>query len=247
MITSAAIDKMVVISDLHLGNPFSREPQLAMDFMKWAASQGYHICINGDGIEVAQTSPQKILTLLPEMIRTVQAVKSFNRSIFYILGNHDMGLEHFLADWGHLKVAPHLDVTCHGAKIRIEHGHLYDPLYTRNPAMYERLTHIFGMFLRISPHFYKGWIWFEKTRTKLRERKTGIIGEPPQFKEAAREIASRGFDFVIFGHTHQPGDEELEHHKRYLNPGSWLFTCHYIEINQGKVELKQWIPAPATL
>jgi UDP-2,3-diacylglucosamine pyrophosphatase LpxH len=240
MVTSFHTDKLVVISDLHFGNPFSREPQLALEFMKWAAAQGFDICINGDGIEVAQTSPQKILSLLPDLIRAVSEVKRCGRTIYYVLGNHDVGLEHFLADWGHLKVSPHLEVTSGEAKIRIEHGHIYDPLYTFNPRFYEYMTHVFGMFLRISPHFYKGWIWFERMRTKYRAKKTGIVGEPPQFKEAAREIANRGFNFVIFGHTHQPGDEELENQKRYLNPGSWLFSCHYIEINKGQVELKQW-------
>jgi UDP-2,3-diacylglucosamine pyrophosphatase LpxH len=240
MVTSLNNEKLVVISDLHLGNPFAREPQLAMDFMKWAAAQGYHICINGDGIEIAQTSPHKILSLLPEIVRTIQEVKRHGKTVFYVLGNHDVGLEHFLADWGHLKVSHSLEVNSADARIRIEHGHIHDPLYSRNPEFYERMTYLLGFLLRISPHFYKGWIWFEKLRSRYHARHTGILGEPPHFKEAARKICQQGFDHVIFGHTHYPGDESLEHHKRYLNPGSWLFSCHYIEISDGKVELKHW-------
>ena len=71
-------------------------------------------------------------------------------------------------------------------------------------------------------------------------RRSGIIGEPPQFREAAYELSRRGFDVVVFGHTHHPGEVELENGKRYLNPGSWLLSCHYVEIQNGEVILKTW-------
>ncbi len=66
------------------------------------------------------------------------------------------------------------------------------------------------------------------------------MGEPPELAEAAREISQRGFDCVVFGHTHHPGEVLLEDNKRYLNPGSWLLSCHYVEISKGVVSLKNW-------
>jgi UDP-2,3-diacylglucosamine pyrophosphatase LpxH len=119
---------------------------------------------------------------------------------------------------------------------------LYDPFYVKYPRLYEKLTHLGGLMLFISPSFYKTWIRFEKWRAHLRAKRTGIFGEPPEFAEAAVEISKRGFDCVVFGHTHHPGEVQLEDEKRYLNPGSWLLSCHYVEINQGKVELKIWQP-----
>jgi UDP-2,3-diacylglucosamine pyrophosphatase LpxH len=240
MLTNIQTERMVVISDLHLGNPFSTTTHKALNFMKWAASQNYDIVINGDGLEMAQASKNKIIAEIPEVIRTIKSMSRYNRSIYYIIGNHDMSLENFLEDWGYFKVLPFLNVQSGQTRIRVEHGHLYDPFYVKHPWLYEKLTHLGGLFLFISPQFYKAWISFEKWRARLRAKRTGIMGEPPEFADAANEISKRGFDCVVFGHTHHPGEVSLEENRRYLNPGSWLLSCHYIEINQGKIELKSW-------
>lgn len=242
MLTNIESDRLVIISDLHLGNPFSQTTHLALKFMKWAASQNYDIVINGDGLEMAQASRKKIMQEMPEVFRTIKEIRKKKRTIYYVVGNHDMSLENFLEDWGYFKVSPFLNVTSGALRVRVEHGHLYDPFYVKYPILYEKLTHLGGLMLFISPHFYKMWINFEKWRARLRAKKTGIFGEPPEFAEAAQEISKRGFDCIVFGHTHHPGEVPLEDDKRYLNPGSWLLSCHYVEINNGKVELKNWQP-----
>ena len=247
MITNLTSEKMVIISDLHLGNPFSSTSHTAMSFIKWAAAQDFDICINGDGIEMAQASHSKIISEMPEVIRTIKSLNKERHNIYYVVGNHDMSLENFLEDWGYFKVSPFLNVKSGNARVRVEHGHLYDPFYVKHPALYEKLTHVAGILLKISPGLYKTWIAFEKWRARARAKKTGIIGEPPEFAEAAFEISQRGFDCVVFGHTHHPGEVTLKNDKRYLNPGSWLLSCHYIEINRGKVELKCWQPESNSL
>jgi UDP-2,3-diacylglucosamine pyrophosphatase LpxH len=231
---------MVVISDLHLGNPFSNTTHQCMKFIKWAAANDYDICINGDGLEMAQASYSKITTDLPEVIRTLKEIAKHKRNIYYIVGNHDMTLEHFLEDWGQLKVSPFLNINSCGHRIRVEHGHLYDPFFVKHPELYEILTRLGGLLLKISPRFYKMWISFEKWRAKARAKKSGIIGEAPEFALAAYELSRRGFDFIVFGHTHHPGVVTLENNRTYLNPGSWLLSTHYVEINRGRVELKCW-------
>lgn len=240
MITNLTTEKMVVISDLHFGNPFSTRTRYALDFIKWASAQNYDICINGDGLEMAQASYSKIISEMPEVVRTIKSLNKENNSIYYVVGNHDMGLENFLEDWGFFKVCPFLNVTSGESRVRIEHGHLYDPFFVKHPRLYEKLTHLGGLLLKISPRFYKTWIWFERWRAQLRAKKTGIIGEPPEFAEAAWELSQRGFDCIVFGHTHHPGEVQLPEGRKYLNPGSWLLSCHYVEINRGQITLKNW-------
>lgn len=106
--------------------------------------------------------------------------------------------------------------------------------------MYEALTHLAGFLLKVQPQLYKIWITFEKWQSRLRARKTGIIGEHPSFKEAAEELSRRGFDAVVFGHTHHPGISPLENGGWYLNPGSWMLSTHYVLIENGRTELKEW-------
>lgn len=231
---------MVIISDLHLGNPFSNSPHDACRFLKWAAENEYDICINGDGLEMAQASYSKMVCEMPLVIRTMKELAKYKRTFYYVVGNHDMTLEHFLEDWGQLKVTPFLNVVSGKHRIRIEHGHLYDPFFVKHPDLYELLTRLGGILLKISPSSYRWWIKFEKWRAKVRAKKTGIIGEPVEFKEAAHELSRRGFDTIIFGHTHHPGEVILYDDKKYFNSGSWLLSNHYIEINRGKVSLKVW-------
>jgi UDP-2,3-diacylglucosamine pyrophosphatase LpxH len=240
MITAIESRKMVVISDLHLGNPFSQNSKQANHFLYWAASQGYDICINGDGLEIAQASFSKLAEDLPAPIRVLREIKQMGRNVYYVVGNHDIALEHFLEDWGMLKVSPFLNVSCGDLRIRIEHGHLYDPFFVKHPDLYEFLTRFAGLLIKVHPKVYMLWIYLERFRARLRARKTKIVGEPPEFAEAAYELSRRGFDIVIFGHTHHRGDMTLPNGKKYYNSGSWMLSNHYLEITDGVVESKLW-------
>jgi UDP-2,3-diacylglucosamine pyrophosphatase LpxH len=238
MITSVKSEKMVVISDLHLGNPFSGQHRQVIHFLKWAAENGYDLCINGDGLEIAQSSFTKMVQQVPEFLRSLGELKKRGQEVYYVTGNHDIVLEHFLEDWGLFKVSPFLNVTSEKARVHIEHGHLYDPLFIKNPSLYEVLTHLGGWILKLNPNFYRLWMRFEKWRSQVRARKLGIVGEHPNFRLAAEEISRRGFDFIIFGHTHHPGEIQLQSGAIYFNPGSWLMSTHFVEIKKGSVQLK---------
>lgn len=240
MLTSAGGNKLVVISDVHLGNPLSKSRHEVINFLKWAAENEYDICINGDGLEIAQVSFHKLAIELPEIVKTLRELDRLGRKVFYIVGNHDISLEYFLEDWGALKVCPFLNYHSNDQRIRIEHGHLYDPFFINFPDLYETLTRFAGVLLAIHPNFYRLWMRFEKLLAKMRKQKSRIVGEQPEFAEAAHEISRRGFDAVIFGHTHHRGSTELPNGKHYFNSGSWLLSFDYIEITDGTILLKSW-------
>ena len=248
MITAIKAEKLMVISDLHLGNPFSKNGEDAVEFLLWAAHQGYDICINGDELEIAQASFSKLAHELPSTIKVLKEIKKIGRNVYYVVGNHDIALEHFLEDWGMVKVSPFLNVTSHESRIRIEHGHLYDPFFVKHPDLYEILTRMAGLLINVAPKVYMLWIYWERFLAGLRARKTKIVGEPPEFAEAAHELSRRGFDTIIFGHTHHRGEMTLTNQKKYYNSGSWMISCHYLEINHGRVESKFWSgPPPKSL
>lgn len=240
MITRVHSERMVVISDLHLGNPFSQAKKQVIPFLRWADRQGYDICINGDGLEIAQASFTKIAFEVPELFRILGEMRRRGREIFYVTGNHDIALEHFLEDWGMMTVSPFLNVESGSARIRIEHGHIYDPFFVRYPRLYEALTHFAGLLLKIHPQIYRFWIAFERFKSKVRARRSGIVGEHPSFRESAMELGRRGFDAIIFGHTHHAGEAELEDGARYFNSGSWMLTPYFVMIEKGQVSLREW-------
>lgn len=242
MITEIRDTKLVVISDLHLGNPFSKAKKPTVEFFHWCAREGYDIVINGDGFEIAQVSFSKIARDVPEVFHAIKTFTAKGRNIYYVIGNHDIVLENFLNDWGGFKMAPFLNVWSGDQRIRIEHGHLYDPFFVKRPELYEFCTWAAGFALKLHPSLYKGWIAFEKFKSKYFWKQTGegIVGEHAAFREAAIELSARGFDTVVFGHTHHAGSAALPDGKRYFNSGSWLIGTPFIEIKEGKVEIKYW-------
>jgi UDP-2,3-diacylglucosamine pyrophosphatase LpxH len=242
MITDIKTDRLLVISDLHLGNPFSKAKNPTVEFLQWAAKNDFDICINGDGFEIAQVSFSKIARDVPEVFHAIKNFTARGRHIYYVIGNHDIVLENFLNDWGGFKMAPFLNVWSRDKRLRIEHGHLYDPFFVKHPELYEFLTWFAGFALKLHPSVYKLWISFEKLKSKLlwTTAANGIPGEHGSFRIAAKELSERGFDVVVFGHTHHAGEADLGAGCRYFNSGSWLMGTPYIEILNGETKLRYW-------
>ena len=254
MITNICEDRLIIISDLHLGNPFCFSKRKIVEFLAYAADNDYNLCINGDGFDIAQTSFVKLAQEVPEVFKQFRRFAKKNLKVYYVIGNHDMVLEHFFEDWDLFTLAPFLNVTSGDLRVRIEHGHLYDPFFIKMPELYEIVTHIAGFFLSMTPWWYKFWMGLEKWWYKfwmgfdkmlgyLRLRKTrkqnivGIVGEAPSISQGARRILDRGFDAVVFGHTHHPGEVDINNLK-YFNTGSWLLHTLYVEITDGTISLK---------
>lgn len=242
MITEIQADRLLVVSDLHLGNPFSTAQRKLVEFLHWAARNDYDVCINGDGLEIAQVSFSKLAREVPEVLHTLKLLAAKGRKTYYVVGNHDIALENFLEDFGVFSVSPFLNVVSGDSRIRIEHGHLYDPFFVKSPRLYEFSTWFAGLFLKIHPSLYRLWISYERLKSRIRARRSGtaIVGEHPSFAVAARELSQRGFDYVVFGHTHHVGQVDLGEGRLYLNPGSWMLGASYVEVSGGKAALKHW-------
>jgi UDP-2,3-diacylglucosamine pyrophosphatase LpxH len=242
VITDVHTRRLVVLSDLHLGNPFSSVRRRTVEFLDWAAREGIDICLNGDGFEVAQVSFARLTQDVPEVLRALKNAHARGSRVYYVVGNHDIVFEHFLSDWGFLRLAPFLNVRSGVARIRVEHGHLYDPFFVAYPRLYDFCTWLGGLALKISPGLYRQWIRFEKLRGRSFSRcgTSGISGEPASFYAAASNLEARGFDGVVFGHTHHAGQSSLPLGGRYLNPGSWMLGSKYVYIDDGVIELREY-------
>jgi UDP-2,3-diacylglucosamine pyrophosphatase LpxH len=241
MITNIRSKKLVVISDLHLGNPFCQSKHEVLRFCRWASREGYDIVINGDGLEIAQTSFAKLAQDVPDVVRTVRQLSAQGTSIWYVVGNHDVALENFMDHGPNFAITPFLNLTSGHKRIRIEHGHLYDPFFVKRPHLYEFATALGGLFLMFLPSLYKTWIGFEKLKSRLRGSRAGLIeGEHPDFGRAVVELLARGFDAVVFGHTHHAGAVEMPEGKVYMNCGSWLLGTNVVVIEDGELTLTQW-------
>jgi UDP-2,3-diacylglucosamine pyrophosphatase LpxH len=246
MIIESEIERLLVISDLHIGNPFSRASESIGGFLEHARRRGYHLCINGDGLEILQTSFANLANDTVRILDRIGALLGAGLDVLYVVGNHDIVLEHYLESWaaGGLRICPFLNVRSGSRRIRIEHGHLYDPFYVKHPRLYDALTRSAGPVLHLYPDVYR--LWSKYQRLKDRANRRSSRAEPSVYHQAAEMLLRRGFDAVVFGHTHHAETVELLPGKTYVNSGNWMRGGTYVEINAGVITLNRWSDGKST-
>jgi UDP-2,3-diacylglucosamine pyrophosphatase LpxH len=239
-------DRLHIISDLHLGHPSFAQRDKLNSFLTYLSNKNTSLCINGDGIDLLQLSVPKVLDEIPSLWNGLQTflAQGSNR-IYYVVGNHDIYMESYLEHSGILNVVPFLEVLSGDQRIHIEHGYLYDFSHIYFHAMMTQLTKVVGLFLKPSPALYHLYgklnqlmftLW-----NRIKTKQGSVPFDRPNLVAAAREILERGFDTVIFGHSHYAGMEDFGDNRKYANAGSWLADrIHYIEIDKGEIRLKEW-------
>lgn len=238
-------ERLLVISDLHIGNPFSTAKRKLSDFFRYCRDERFDLCINGDGFEILQASFGVLARDSIGILAELRDLMESGRRVFYVIGNHDIALEHLLQSTYAQIISPFLNVTSGDARVRIEHGHLYDPSFVKHPVMYEALTRMAGPLLHVYPDVYRVWSAYQRVRDRWTRERAKSDLEASVYYEAADRILRRGFDCVVFGHTHEPEDVSLGEGKRYVNSGNWLRGQSYVEIVSGRVRLRTWSPTPA--
>ena len=234
-------ERLLVISDLHLGNPFSLATTRLRSFLDYARSEGFSLCINGDGLEILQASFTALASHSLDILVQMQRVSEGGGNVYYVVGNHDITLEHLLNTWLREHLSPFLNVRSGDQRIRVEHGHLYDPFFVHYPRLYQAVTMAAGPLLHLYPDVYYLWSRYQGWKQKVREQRQSDDAEQGStFYQAAEMLLARGFDTVIFGHTHDPEVASLERGGTYVNSGNWMRSTTFVEIVGGEVTLKRW-------
>jgi UDP-2,3-diacylglucosamine pyrophosphatase LpxH len=252
----AAEEQLVVISDLHLGNPASSARTRLVGFLDHIRDTGASVCINGDGFDMLQTSFSRLAADAIPVLNRLKALQADGRNIYYVVGNHDIVLEHFLEEWSLCRLSPFLNLRSGDRRIRIEHGHLYDPFFAQSPKLYGIATRLARYALFAVPDTYKLWANAQRRLQDARRRRVGragpvdddgrrhisFLGSP--YHEAASMILRRGFDAVVFGHTHLAEMVTLPE-GLYVNSGNWLSgAATYVEITKGELVVRTWEVPP---
>jgi UDP-2,3-diacylglucosamine pyrophosphatase LpxH len=240
VILDVTADRLFVVSDLHLGNRASSASRRVLPFLEHVADQGASLCINGDGFDMLQTSFKRIVSAGVPVLARLRDIIDAGGHVYYVVGNHDLVLEHFLDSVLTFDMSPCLNVTSGDARIRIEHGHLYDPFFARHPELYEAATYLVGLALLVPADVYRGWTWLSDLIDRRRRARAGEdLTAVSYCHEAAEMLLSRGFDAVLFGHTHNAEHVQMPS-GTYVNCGNWLSGRSYVEIDNGKIDLKTW-------
>jgi UDP-2,3-diacylglucosamine pyrophosphatase LpxH len=239
VILDAEEERLLVVSDLHLGSPASTAERRLVGFLEHAAEVGASVCINGDGFDLLQSSFSRLVRASLPVLSKLRRVQECGRNVYYVVGNHDLVLEHFLQHVVVFQMAPFLNVRSGGRRIRVEHGHIYDPFYSRFPRVYGVAGRAFGMTMLVHKDFYKVWSSMADAVDRSRRRRAGDVLELSPQHRAAEMLLERGFDAVVFGHTHHQEVVELPS-GTYINAGTWMHGGSYVDIKGGDVTLRTW-------
>jgi UDP-2,3-diacylglucosamine pyrophosphatase LpxH len=238
----AVEERMVVISDLHLGNPYSRAARQLPRFIEYLADGQFALCINGDGLDILQGQAAGMATEALEVFGAMRHFLLNGRRLYYVVGNHDLALERTLNSWLGEHLVPFLNLSCGSLRVRIEHGHIYDSAYALRPGLYEHIGAAAKPFLRMFPDVYELYTRIAHFQAAQRQRFSAGDDDASKTSErrAAAMLARRGFDVVVFGHTHRPERIALDHGAVYINSGNWLRSSTLVEITAAGAQLKAW-------
>jgi hypothetical protein len=128
---------------------------------------------------------------------------------------------------------------------------MYDEMFLKFPRLYFAFMLIGRMAILVGPRVYDAlhrlnlaiigsveWILARFGGGKGRdpgEAEDALAGERECFRQGAEDVGMRGFDAVVFGHTHLPGAREFESKVKYYNTGAWFSTPYCVAIEHGRI------------
>lgn len=242
MILDIEEERLLIISDLHLGCPASDAQVDLPSLFDEVARTRTPLCINGDGFELLTASAAGLAASGFPVLRRLQELAA-QVPVYYVLGNHDLELEHLLLDMP-FSVSPFLNLRSGEQLIRVEHGHVYEPIWAEHQAVYEAFSRVSRFLLGRRVDVYE---WFTKVHERVDDiRRRNGADRPYYHYDAADALFQRGFDTVVFGHTHRP-----EHTARpggtFVNGGDWITKRTYVLIDGGTLTLGEWAPGTRLL
>ena len=232
------------ISDLHLGLQ-SREIEKAkekrlVNLLAYATSNCDELFIIGDLFDYWFEYGHVIQK---GFIRTLGALSAFHDSgkeIHYIIGNHDfLHKDFFEKEVGAKLYRNEISMVLNDKKFFLAHG---DGM-VKNDLGYKILKKVLrNKFIQ---RIYS-WI-HPDLGIKLASRTSKVsrdytaakhYGEIDGLLEVAKEKIDNGFDYVIFGHSHQRANEVYKE-RSYINLGTWLDKPCYGKFTD-KFEIIDW-------
>ncbi|MBK8945719.1 MAG: UDP-2,3-diacylglucosamine diphosphatase [Ignavibacteriae bacterium] len=235
----------IFISDLHFGllsqeNEKLREKKF-VDFLQFAKNNCDQFFILGDLFDywfeyrrVIQKGYFRTLTSIADLVES-------GIEVHYIIGNHDfMHRDFFEKEIGVKLYENELKIEIENKKFFLAHG---DGL-VENDLGYKILKKVLRnknvqkFYSLIHPDL---GIWLASSSSKKSRNYTTqkSYGENDGLLNSAKKIIVNGYDFVIFGHSHERKNE-IYKSGQYINLGTWLDKpCYGIFKNQ-KFEIIEW-------
>lgn len=231
-------------SDVHLGMNEShgqdqREEKL-LKFLDHVARDGERLFIVGDLFDfwfeyrtVIPRGYMRVLSALGNM-------RELGVELHYVAGNHDFWIRDFLT--AEMEITVHFDpieYTINGKRFYLNHG---DGI-AKNDGGYRLMKRVFrnrtNIFLYSLLHPDLGIPLAKWVAGLSRSHQNGKAIDDTDYRELAQQKFQEGFDYVIFGHLHNPILQEYGK-KTYINLGDWIEHFTYSVFDGEEMKLLTW-------
>jgi len=233
--------EVLVLSDVHLGTRGCN----ARPLLKYLKSiRPRTVILNGDLIDIWQFKKRYWPKSHMKVIKHLMGWMGKGIRICYITGNHDEMLRKFEGfKLGSLEIANKLVLTLSdGKKAWFFHGDVFDVTMQHSKWLarlgavgYDTLILINLLANFVSEKIFgKGKLSLSK---KIKNGVKSAVKFINNFEMTAAEIGiSKGYDYVVCGHIHQPEMRTISNHHgsiTYLNSGDWIENLTALEFNDG--------------
>jgi UDP-2,3-diacylglucosamine pyrophosphatase LpxH len=231
---------VVVLSDVHLG-AFGCHAKELLTYLR--SIRPKMLILNGDIVDIWQFRKQYFPKSHLMVIRHITGLIAKNTKVVYITGNHDELLRKFVKfNLGSFKLVNKLLIEIGGNKVWIFHGDVFDVTMKYSKWLAKLGSFGYDLLILLNSFtnfmlkiFGRGKISFSK---RIKHSVKTAVSYINQFEETAADIAiSKGYDYVICGHIHQPEIREISNSRgtvTYMNSGDWVENLTALEFNNGE-------------
>lgn len=226
--------RTVILSDCHIGSPEANVAHLNRFLLTLECDR---LILAGDIFDLWDMSAEEIKRIYFPTIEKLRRM-SAKMKIEYLLGNHDEGyLDNPLIPLTEIPVIKECKFSLpDGRVVGVVHGDEYDHMYKKHYWLYRVSAWLNGLSSKVLNFSWKD-TYGKQTCTSL----SGVDYSKAVDKvhnAARKDMAKKGYDIVVMGHTHAP----IHCFKRanfaeLYNTGDWKKNDSYVLIDENSINI----------
>ena len=244
--------KIYFASDQHFGAPtveksFPRE-QKFVSWLNEIKKDAEAIFLVGDlfdfWFEYKTVVPKGFVRVLGKLAE----IRDSGIPIYFFVGNHDLWMDDYFEKELNIPVYYNNQEFTFGNKTFLKgHGDGKGPGDLGYKRMKKVFTNPFSKWLYrwLHPDIGVRLAQYFSVKNKLISGDADVkfLGEDNEWLilYAKRKIATKHYNYLIFGHRHLPMNISLNTKSKYINLGDWINHFTYAVFDEKELELKKWI------
>ncbi len=234
---------VVVISDVHLGT-FGCHADELYAYLNSIAPET--LILNGDIIDIWQFRKSYFPKSHLKVVKKIIDLSTKGTQVYYVTGNHDEMLRKFAGvNLGNIAIVNKVILTLDKKTAWFFHGDVFDASLQHSKWIAKLGG--WGYDYLILLNRFINWMLTRLGREKyslskkIKNSVKKAVKFISDFEKTASDLAiENGYDYVVCGHIHQPGIEEISNRNGkcvYLNSGDWIENLTALEYKNKKWKL----------